>query len=347
MRCTVWKNKDAARSGFAAFLRALCLLMCLSIVCAGCAKEKKRTASFFAMDTLMQITAYGGTNEALENARKTIEKLDAALDATDPQSTLSKLQSGDELPEPILEPLQTAQRIAASTDGALDVTLYPLSDAWGFYTKNYRVPTQTELTALLQSRGNFSVTDGRLLTADGTKLDLGSVAKGYAADEAVKTLRQNGVQSAVLSLGGNVQTLGQKPDGADWRVGVADPLQPDGTVCELRVGETSVVTSGSYQRCFTENGKTYHHILDPATGAPCESGLLSVTVVCPDGAVADGLSTALFILGLERGTELWKSGGIAFDALWITEAREIYATAGLATRIEQTNDAYEKAIILE
>lgn len=337
MRCTVWKNKAA-----------LFVCACLLFLCCGCAKnEEKKTASFFAMDTLMQITAYGGTDESLAEARDVIEGLAAVLDATDPQSALSLLQNGDALPKTILEPLQTAQTIANATDGALDVTLYPLSDAWGFYSKNYRVPPQEEIRSLLRERGSFHVQDDRLVCTDGTKLDLGSVAKGYAADCAVEKLRQCGVRSAILALGGNVQTLGQKPDGSDWRVSVADPQDPDGTVCDLLVGETAVVTSGSYQRCFTENDKTYHHILDPATGAPSESGLLSVTVVCADGATADGLSTALFVMGLERGTALWKNVAIPFDALWITENREIYATAGLTERMEQTNETYAKAIIIE
>ena len=336
MRCTALKNKTA-----------LFLCVCMLLLSCGCTRAERKETSFFAMDTIMQITAYGGSDDALAEARDVIEGLDAALDATDSQSTLSLLRNGDAVPKTILEPLQTAKKIASATDGALDVTLFPLSDAWGFYTKQYRVPPQTELRTLLQNRGSVSVQDGRLVLSDGTKLDLGSVAKGYATDCAAKTLRQNSVQGAVLALGGNVQTVGQKPDGSDWRVSVADPLHPDGTVCDLLVGETAVVTSGSYQRSFTENGKTYHHILDPETGAPAESGLLSVTVVCADGTTADGLSTALFILGLDRGSALWRSGEIAFDALWITDRREIFVTAGLASRMEQTNETYGKANIIE
>ena len=336
MRCTALKNKIG-----------LLFCACLLLLCCACGKAEKKTASFFAMDTVMQITAYGSTDEALREARSVIEELDGLLNATDSQSALSLVQDGETLPKTILEPLQTAQKIADATDGALDVTLYPLSDAWGFYTKNYRVPPQQELQKLLQGRGKFSVQDGKIVLSHGTKLDLGSVAKGYAAQCAAENLRHNGVQSAVLALGGNVQTIGQKPDGSDWRISVADPLHPDGTVCDLRVGETAVVTSGSYQRSFTEDGKTYHHILDPATGAPAQSGLLSVTVVCPDGTTADGLSTALFILGPERGEALWKSGAFDFDALWITESRELYVTAGLASRMEQTNEAYPNAKIIE
>lgn len=335
MRCTVWKNNLC-------FLILFCLLLSLC----GCGKENKETIHFFSMDTIMEITAYGDCADALRQARDTIESLDAALNAADPESAVSGLKSGDVLPKTIAEPLQTAQSIAAQTDGALDLTLYPLSDAWGFYSKKYRVPSVEELASLLQTRGSFSVQDGVYICADGTKLDLGSVAKGYAGDCAVETLRQNGVQSAILSLGGNVQTLGKKPDGSDWIVSVADPLQPDGTACTLYIGETAIVTSGSYQRNFIQDGTTYHHILSPQTGMPAQSGLLSVTVVCPNGALADGLSTALFIIGLQGIKDLYDRHVFSFEALIITENREIFLTDGLKDRVELTNETYAQPELL-
>lgn len=329
MRCIVWKNKTA-------LLVVFCLLLC----CCGCGQNKKETIHFFSMDTIMDITAYGDSGEALQLARDTIESLDAALNAADPQSAVSTLKDGDILPKIISEPLGTAQTIAAQTNGALDLTLYPLSDAWGFFTKEYRVPSAKEIRSLLQSRGSFAVRDGIYSCTAGTKLDLGSVAKGYAGDCAIQTLRNNGVQSAILSLGGNVQTLGSKPDGSDWVVSVADPLQPDETVCNLRVGETAVVTSGSYQRNFTQDGKMYHHILSPQTGMPAESGLLSVTVLCENGAMADGLSTALFVLGAEGIKELYERHVFSFEALVITEDRSVYITDGLTDRVEMTDETY-------
>ena len=336
MRCIVWKNKTA-------LLVVFCLLLC----CCGCGQNKKETIHFFSMDTIMDITAYGDSGEALQLARDTIESLDAALNAADPQSSVSALKDGDVLPKMISEPLGTAQAIAAQTNGALDLTLYPLSDAWGFFTKEYRVPSAKEIRSLLQSRGSFTVRDGVYSCTDGTKLDLGSVAKGYAGDCAVQTLRENGVNSAILALGGNVQTLGTKPDGSDWVVSVADPLQPDETVCNLRVGETAVVTSGSYQRNFTHDGKTYHHILSPQTGMPAESGLLSVTVLCENGAMADGLSTALFVLGVQGIKELYERHVFSFDALIITEDRDVYITDGMTHRVEMTNESYAQPKLLK
>ena len=328
MRCTVWKNS-----------LALILCACLLIL-SGCGTNDKKTVRFFSMDTLMEISAYGDADTALQRARETIESLDVLLNASDPQSAVSCIKNGDILQKNILLPLQTAQTIAGKTNGALDLTLFPISQAWGFYSKEYRVPTAEELQELLLRRGSFSVRDGKYTCADGTKLDLGSIAKGYAGACAAETLRENGVRSAVLSLGGNVQTVGKKPDGSDRIVSVADPLAPDGTVCNLRVGETAVVTSGSYQRNFTQNGKTYHHILDPETGKPAESGLLSVTVVCADGTLADGLSTALFILGEQGIKELYARHVFSFEAIIITDAHELFYTEGLADRLEITNETY-------
>ena len=140
MRCIVWKNKTA-------LLVVFCLLLC----CCGCGQNKKETIHFFSMDTIMDITAYGDSGEALQLARDTIESLDAALNAADPQSAVSVLKDGDVLPKIISEPLETAQAIAAQTNGALDLTLYPLSDAWGFFTKEYRVPSAKEIRSLLQT----------------------------------------------------------------------------------------------------------------------------------------------------------------------------------------------------
>lgn len=335
MHCMDWKNK-LLRGG--SCLCFVCLLLC------GCTAEKKETISFFAMDTIMQMTAYGDSaQDGLAQARDTVETLAVVLDAQKEDSVLSNLHSGDAVPYFIQYPLNMAKHIESLTGGALDITLYNLTDAWGFCKKEYSVPQSVEIQRLLASRGQWAI-DGNIYTCtDGTKLDFGSLAKGYAADQCVEILKNSGVTSAILSLGGNVQTLGQKPDGSDWVVSVTDPLSPDGTVGTLRVGECAVVTSGSYQRCFEMNGKTYHHILDPKTGYPADNGLISVTVVCDSGTAADGLSTALFVLGAEQAAKLYKTSDIPFEALWITEQNDIYLTEGLYPLFEQTNEAYAPA----
>ena len=338
MRCKVWKHSFLCLS--------LAFLICHLF--SACGTEPKQSIQFFSMDTIMQITAYGDVQDALQKARDRIEELDTKLNAVNPDSAVSGLQNGDTPDADLLVLFQTAQKYRDLLDGALDITLFPLSDAWGFYTKQYRVPSQQEIDTLLQSRGNWSLDGDRLVCTDGTKFDLGSMGKGYAAQCAANVLRENGVSSAILTLGGNVQTIGQKPDGSDWIVAITDPLHPDGSIGELRVGETAVVTSGSYQRNFTENGKTYHHILDPQTGYPADNGVLSVTVLCADGTDADALSTALFITGVNGIKKLHyiSSKELSFDAVVVLDDQTIYLTPGIANRFEKTNDQYTTPRIL-
>ena len=161
----------------------------------------------------------------------------------------------------------------------------------------------------------------------GMELDLGAVAKGFAADRAAESLRAAGVSSALLDLGGNIQAVGSRPDGSPWRVAVQDP--DGGWLGVLEVADQAVVTSGGYQRYFEEDGERYWHILDPATGRPARSGLTSATAVGPGGAVCDGLSTTLFVLGLEESVDLWRQRG-DFEFLLLTEEGELYLSSGLA-----------------
>lgn len=337
MRCKVWKHS--------------LLLCCAAVLCGllfSCGSPKPQSVQFFSMDTLMQITAYGDAETALQKARARIESLNKQLNAANEDADVSHLQNGDTLDADLLIPLQTAQKIAQMTDGALDVTLFPLSDAWGLYSKQYRVPEDSFIHAFVQSQRSWSLDGNRLRCPENVRFDLGSVAKGYAAQCAADILRKNGVTSAVLALGGNVQTIGQKPDGSDWTIGVADPLQPDDTLGELHVGETAVVTSGSYQRNFTAGGKTYHHILDPSTGYPADSGLLSVTILCADGTVADALSTALFITGSDGVKTLLNNSDLelSFEAVLITDDRHVYVSPGIADQFELTNENYTTSRIL-
>ncbi len=339
MRCMVSKNKRIIALG-------LCLILLLLSGCRNA--QQKKSVQFFSMDTLMQITAYGGseTDSALQKARRLIESFDREFDATDPDGWVSRLQNGEKPRGDIAAVLQTAQQIGNLTEGALDLTLYPLSDAWGFYSKKYTVPDTEQIRTLLQNKGAWKIENDIFSCTPGTKLDLGSVAKGYAGDQAAAILRDAGIRSAVLSLGGNVQTVGAKPDGSSWTVAVADPNDPQNTVGNLFLIDMAAVTSGSYQRNFRENGKLYHHILDPATGCPVENDLLSATVVCREGVIADGLSTALFVMGTEKSLQFYRTNVLSFEALFITKRNEILITEGLADRFEKTNADYRDAQIL-
>ena len=167
-------------------------------------------------------------------------------------------------------------------------------------------------------------------------LDSARNATAYTSQREIDLLRQTGISHAIISLGGNVQTLGTKPDGSAWQVAVQYMDQSDEYAIILQLEDEAAVTSGSYQRYFEQDGVRYHHIIDPATGAPAESGLSSVTIVCKDGTTADGLSTALFIMGLEKGTDFWRQHNELFDAVFITEEGDIFVTEGLADRCIQT-----------
>ena len=228
--------------------------------------------------------------------------------------------------------------LCALTDGALDLSIYPVLRAWGFTTGAYRVPTKGELDELLTHvdyRGVAVDGDGRVTLSAGMEIDLGSVTKGYTGDRICALLRERGVESALLDLGGNVQALGGKPDGSAWRVGVRDP-EGDGLLGAVSVRDEAVVTSGGYERCFTdEDGNLWWHILDPADGYPAKNGLLSATVVGSEGVYCDALSTALFVLGEERAVEFWRERR-DFEMVLVTEDGRLLLTPALSGRFTPT-----------
>ncbi|WP_368241678.1 FAD:protein FMN transferase, partial [Intestinimonas butyriciproducens] len=170
------------------------------------------------------------------------------------------------------------------------------------------------------------------LDGPGMAVDLGAVAKGRAADLLVPLLTDSGVTSAILDLGGNLTALGTRPDGTPWRIGVKDPRNTETYFCILSLSDKTCSTSGSYERKFEVDGTTYHHILDPATGYPAESGLLSVTAVSSDGMLADGLSTACYVMGAEQSVRLWRAHGLegaGFDLVLVREDGSVWITEGV------------------
>jgi len=192
------------------------------------------------------------------------------------------------------------------------------------------VPSAEELQKLLETADykKLQISGSTVAIPVDSMVDLGSVAKGYTGDRLIGHFRDNGITSAIVSLGGNVQTLGAKPDGSPWRVGIADPFGGE-YAGALSVRDKCVITSGSYQRFFEENGVRYHHIIDPSTGSPASGGFVSVTVVGDKGVLCDALSTALFVMGKDRAFDFCASAG-DFDALFIDEDGRIYITAGIA-----------------
>lgn len=320
-------------------LFALCLAAVLLSGCSTAPAQASPTAerTFFAMDTVMTLRLYkGGGPALLDAAGDRVKELEALLSVTDPDSEIYALNRDGSagLSRDTEELLSGALELCRETDGALDVSIYPVLRSWGFTTGEYAVPTGAELSALLPlvdyRRVELTRTgEGRAAASlsPGMEIDLGSVAKGYAGDVVSALLKEQGVTSALLDLGGNIQTVGARPDGTPWRVGVRDP-EGDGYIGVVEVTGRAVVTSGGYERYFEEGGVRYWHILDPETGAPARSGLASVTVVGDSGLACDARSTALFVLGLDRALEYWRAHR-DFEAVFVCEDGSVTVTAGL------------------
>ncbi len=307
-------------------------ILCAALLTGCAAPVRAQDTTLFAMDTVMNLRIYGDDGSAAAELSELIVGLDAALGATDAHSALYALNETGRSDDPtVCQMLALALAFCEETGGAVDPTVYPLVRLWGFPTGEYRVPSAQEIAAALECTGTdkLRLEDGAVTLADGAALDFGAFAKGWAGELCRDALLARGL-NGILTLGGNIQTVGAKPDGSDWAVGVADPDDPAGYVLTLRLkGSCAVVTSGDYQRYFEDGGVRYCHILDPQTGRPAESGLRSVTVVCESGARADALSTALFVMGLDRAAEFWRKAG-DFEAVFIDDTGAIYVTEGLA-----------------
>ena len=291
----------------------------------------------FAMDTYMTVTAYGENGQkAVDAAEQEIERLDALLSTGSADSEISKLNAAGtgQLSEDSAELVSRALEINEGTDGAFDITVYPLMQAWGFTDEAYRVPSDSELAALLEKTGSdrldWDADSSTLALGDGQAIDLGGIAKGYTSGRIMELFDECGVTSGMVSLGGNVHVYGSKPDGSKWRIGVQDPENSEDIAGVLEVTDCAVITSGGYERYFEQDGTTYHHIIDPSTGKPADSGLSSVTIVSADGTLADGLSTALFVMGADRSAEYWRQHADEFDAVLIANDGSISVTEGIA-----------------
>ena len=311
------------------------LALLLFFTICGCA-ARRQTGEWFAMDTVMTAAVYGGA-DALDAAEAETYRLDALLAAQKDGSEIAAVNDGaNEVSEETAALLRRALAIAAETDGAYDPTVYPLMRAWGFTDGNYRVPEAAELETLLETTGWTEVSVGgtAVTLPEGFALDLGGIGKGYAAGRCKEILKEHGVTSALLSLGGNVSALGSKPDGTAWTVAIEDPDGGDylGTV---QIADQCVVTSGGYQRYFEQDGVRYWHILDPETGKPARSGMKSVTIVSGDDTLADALSTALFVMGPERAADFWRAHRAEFGAVWLTDDGRLFVTEGLTLTTER------------
>ena len=299
-------------------MKRLVLVLCVCLLLTGCASAHVAEKTVFAMDTVMSLQVWASDPKAAESAMgavsELLQDLEKTWSAAEEDSVLSALNRGEgSLTEEQTSLLAELENLSNRTGGAFDPKLRGAVDAWGFLTKEYRVPSEEELEQVLKL----------------SQWDLGAAIKGYAGRQAVEILKSSEIDRAILNLGGNVQTFGEKPDGTPWSIAIQNPDGGEylGTVSV--VGTTAVVTSGDYQRYFERDGVKYHHILNPETGCPADSGLRCVTVICRDGLTADALSTALFVMGLEKAADFWRESD-DFEAVFVLEDGKVYATEGAA-----------------
>lgn len=305
------------------------------ILSSGCSLESKYDCEFFSMDTVMTINAYGSKSEsAVKAAQNEINRLDKLLSVQKENSEIFELNQSKEMTvsKDTLTLITRSKELYTLTNGAFDISSEPLTREWGFYSGlENKVPPQKAIENALKGVGadHIKIKNSTVTLDKNTSLDLGGIAKGYASHKATEVLKENGVTSALMSLGGNVRAVGSKPDGESWSIAVTDPDNNSKSIGTLKISDKSVVTSGGYQRYFEENGQIYHHIIDTKTGYPADSGLKSVTVVSDDDTLADALSTALFVMGLEKSEEFYCENNSPFGAVFITENNKIYVTDNL------------------
>lgn len=329
--------------------------MVVSLLLTGCQKEdvlrtQKNDVStsedVFAMDTYMTVTAYGdNADEAVKKSIEEIHRLDDLLSTGKEDSEITQLnQKGRENVTKDTEILlERSLELWQDTDGIFEIGIYPLMEAWGFTKKEYHVPSQEVLDELLPLADSSQILlDSEDSTVeflkDGMEIDLGGIAKGYTSQRIMEIFEENQISSGMVSLGGNVQVKGRKTDGSLWKVAIQSPDEKDENLGILQAEDCAVITSGGYQRYFEEDGVTYHHILDPSTGYPAQSGLVSVTIVSKDGVAADGLSTSLFVMGEEKAIDYWRKHKDKFDAIMLDEKGNLCVTEGIRDQFTSSRE---------
>lgn len=313
------------------FMLVICLTAC------GLFQEnaaKKYTKTDFLLDTVVSVTVYDKEHaDIIDKCLEAVRDYEKLFSRTDPESELYALnQLGRmEVSSELLEVIKTALHYCEVSGGRFDITMGEVSAMYGFSSPAPAKPSDKRILSAMSHTGweKISIEDSTVILGDPEAvIDLGAIAKGYIADRLADMLRSAGVESAIIDLGGNIVCVGGKPDGSDFKVGIQYPYGDSSTViATASLQDMSVVTSGVYQRYFEENGKLYHHILDPDSGYPVENGLLSVSIISKRSIDCDGLSTSVFAMGLDDGLELIDS----MDGVWavfVDEDFNVYYSEG-------------------
>ncbi len=315
------------------------LFLALALACpvsSAASETEPLQGSGFFLDTYITLTIYGSSDETLlDGCYDLLDEYEQLFSRTIEGSDVWEINHSGTEPTEVSEEtallIKTALYYADLTGGAFDITITPVVELWDVQNNPGNIPGEEEIAdALLRVDYTAVSLDGTTVTLSDpeAEIDLGGIAKGYIADCLADYLRDQGISSALINLGGDIQTIGGKPDGSDWRVGIQEPFGGSSDiVAVLSCNGDSIVTSGTYERYFEVDGTIYHHIMDPSTGRPAETGLTSVSVLSDSSMQGDVLATSCMILGLEDGMALIESLD-GFEAMFITDDMTMYRTGG-------------------
>lgn len=329
------------------------LLLVLLFNLVGCTKKTKKPIerTDFMLGTICSIKIYNKSDESiLDKGFDKIKDIENKMSLNIKESDIYKLYelSGKEplkVSDDTFKVLKMGKEFGDISNGHFDITIGPLSKLWNIGTPEAKVPTEDELKETLPLIDYSKLTlDEKNKTAklenEGMMVDLGGIAKGYAADEVAKVLKENGVKNAIINLGGNVFTLGKNTNNTEWNIGIQNPFEGRGdAVGSVKVENKSIVTSGIYERYVEENGKKYHHILNPKTGYPYDNEIAGVTIITDESILGDSLSTTVFSLGLHEGLDFINKRKDA-EAIFITKDNKIYLSNGIKENFKLLDNSF-------
>lgn len=336
---------------------AILLTLIFLFMASGCAQKKSEeeesvVRTSFMMGTMITIKVFGpgraGVADAVAARFKQLEELMSVNIETSEVSQINANagKQAVKVSEDTFNVIRKAVEYAEKTDGLFDPSVGPLVELWGIGTSHAKVPTQAEIGQVLPlvNYKNIQLNEAEqtiYLTQPGMKIDVGGIAKGYAADKAIEIYREHNVKSAFVNLGGNVMVHGRKPDNSLWKIGIQHPRQiRDELMATIDMDDITVVTSGDYERFFERDGVRYHHILNPKTGYPADTGLMSASIIGETSADADALSTSVFLLGVDKGKELAEECG--FQVMLVDINKRIYLSEGLEGKMEFLTEEFSQ-----
>lgn len=348
-------TSGSERSRLSGVLSLLCALPLLAVL-AACSNSAPgpESQTELVLGTTVTITLYDDAPQGIfERAFGRVQEIEEKMSVSDEDYDSTELMEVNRnagirpvrVSEDTFHVIERGLYYGELSGGLFDISIEPLVDLWGIGTEGEQVPSDEEIAELLPLVDYRNVElDAEektvFLTQEGMGLDVGGIAKGYAADEVARILRGAGIEHALLDFGGNILTVGRKPDGSEWRIGIQSPGDGRGDYLGIATsGPQTIVTSGDYERYFIEDGTRYHHIIDPRDGYPARSGLASVTVFTEHSMAADALSTSLYIMGLEAGMEFAEEQD-DIEAIFVTKEQQVRLTSGLAGVFRVTNENY-------